>query len=202
MPVNKLDSSFITSLVESRERIVEEYEQVFKTPEYLEHFYLTNWKLLPLYSAEFGTTEEVEFFPSIKKFIEEFPEGLTLCEMAFSVIGYGDTEFHDEQWTRLKGFHRIHIPIKDVDQCSLFIKEDDGITHKYDYEVGNAYEFKNAYNSHKPCNMNENGNTRIFVMFDYIDTNENPDVPDELLFSKASRAKQEFTTPPNLLPPL
>ena len=207
MPVNKLDlskesNSWLNALVCDSQNIINEYETLIKDTEYVEHFYLDNWKLLPIYSFELGLHKEIKYFPHIKKFIENIPKELTLMAITFSIIGYGDTAFHAEKWTNFDGFHRIHFPLRDVGDSSLFVKEDDGDVHEYGYDVGNLYEFENPYNTHKPRNNNKSRKNRIFIMFDYINTIENPNVDFELVVAKNKRAIDEFIIPPNLLPPL
>ena len=198
MPVTKLNLlsdkfSFLKPLVDERETIVEEYNMVVNRNS-LNHFFISNWELLTLHYAEVGKTDACSYFSTITKFIETLPENIELSFLALSIINQGDTAFHQEYWTNVKGYYRIHIPLLNIDGASIDVIEDDGETHNYTYELGNAYQFKNPYNMHKPSNFNSG--ERLMLMFDLVDKNENPNLSEEELYSKYVIAHQEFTTPP------
>jgi hypothetical protein len=200
MPVTKLDLStkfsFLKPLVAGRNNIIDEYDTVntIVDGKILSHFYLSNWDLMTLHYAEVGMTETCSNFPTITKFIDRLPEHIKLSFLAVSVIRNGDTAFHQEYWTQVKGYHRIHIPILNIDNASIDVIEDDGETHNYTYELGNAYQFENPYNLHKPSNYNDD--VRLMLMLDFVDKNENPNLSEKELYSKYMNAHNEFTAPP------
>jgi|LWDU01.1.fsa_nt_gi hypothetical protein len=193
MPVSKLKLSFIQPLVDGREDIVDEFNSVVGG-DYLNHFFISNWNLLTLHYAEVGKTDNCQYFPTVGKFVDNLPDNIEISFLGVSVIKHGDTAFHQEYWTKVKGYYRIHIPLLNIDGASIDVIEDDGETHNYTYELGNAYQFENPYNMHKPSNYNKD--TRLMLMLDFVDTNENPNISVEELYSKYTSAHQEFTTPP------
>ena len=199
MPVNKLNLdlpkySYLKPLVDNRLKIVEEYNEMKTNPEYTNHFFVQNWNLLCLQNIREGVTDNIKNFPVISEFIDNLPDNKKMITLVVSVMKYGDTVWHAEEWTRERGFYRIHIPLNNVEGASIAVEEEGGEVINYTYELGNAYQFANPYDMHKPSNYNESGNTRLLVMIDLIDSDENPEVDDELLQSKYPI--EMFTTAP------
>ena len=197
MPVTKLDLSsekfsFLKPLVDGREMIVEEYNNMVNWHN-INNVYCPNWNLMCLQHASEGKTENIKNFPTISNFIDNTPNNILLSFIAISEIDYGDTGFHDEQWTKETGYIRIHIPLINIDGASIIVIEDNGEHITYTYELDNAYQFENPFNGHKPSNFNKDGERRLMLMVDLVDKNINPDINELNLFDKYLIAHQEFT---------
>lgn len=199
MPLIKLDPNtpkykYLKPLVGNRLDIVKDYNNMKSDPEIVKHFCITNWNLLNLYNVRDGIPESISNFPTIEKFINTLPENIELIMICISVMDYGDTVFHAEEWTNEKGYYRIHVPLNVVDGASIIVKEPDGNDVTYTYELDNVYQFENPYDFHKPSNFHKSGETRLLFMMDLIDRNENPDITKEQIAEKYPI--EFFTTPP------
>ena len=196
MPVIEVDVSdnkfgFLKTLVECREEIVNEYNQCIDI-DYTTNLFATNWDFVNLFHAKVGATDNLNQFPSISKFIKKVPKNIQISFIALSKIEYGDTGFHDEQWTKQKGYYRIHFPLDNIQGSSIFVVEDNGTTVEYRYELGKVYIFTNPYNSHKPNNFNENGGSRLMLLVDLVDKDENQDLDETELFDSYLAAHREL----------
>ncbi len=195
MPIIKLDLaderfSFLKPLVDRRKIIVDEYNKLvgintfpgtvneIQDVEYNHHYSKKNWKLLSLRNLREGINPLVSQFPTISNFFNKLPKNIELILFDISIMGYGDTIWHKEEWTKQNGFKRIHIPLNIVDGVSIDVSEIDGFVN-WVYEFDNAYQFTNPYNMHKPSNFNKKRITRILLMIDYIDRNETPDITED-----------------------
>ena len=193
MPFNKLDMSgkfsFLKLLVDNRTTIVDEYYR-HGDREVLRHFAINNWDLMTLHYAEVGITNEGEYFPTIIKFINNLPDNIKVSFLGISIIRKGTTAFHTEHWTKVNGYYRIHVPLLNIDGASIDVIESDGVTCNYTYELGNVYHYENPYDAHKPSNSHQDD--RLMILLDFVDTNENPDLSVEELYSKYASAHQEI----------
>ena len=201
MPLVKLDLSseefsFLKPLVDSREKIVEEHRDM-KESDRDHHFALANWSVVLLQCGS-DKFDAMSRFPTISKFSDNLPKKYLLAQMMISEIGYGSTAFHEEKWTELEGFHRIHIPLANFCGCSLDIVEDNDEVVNYTYGMGDVYNFENAYNMHMPSNFNDNGELRLMILLDIVDTDVNPDVDADELLKRYRIGEKEFTLPPPL----
>jgi len=176
MPVSKLNLederySFLKPLFDTKKEYINFYNTNLSSKGE------SNWTMLPLYAAHFKYTPEGNQFNNFKTYINSLPEHITPMLFTFSSIK-GKTNFHEESWTKREGFHRIHIPLRNVENCSLFIKEDDG-EKEYNYTTDHIYEFENPYNFHMPVS-NDNSD-RLFILFDYYNLKENPNITEKVI---------------------
>ena len=198
MPVSEVDLtnkkfSFLKPLVDGRNQIVNNYSSVIDN-EHISNFHFDHWKLMLLYTAENGNQKDTPNFPIIEKFINELPENIALSTVTISNLKFGDTAFHNEKWTKEDGFCRIQIPLHNFEGSSIFVVEDDGQIIEYFYELDNAYEFENPYNMHKPIHNGKDKSSRLMMLLDFVDTNENPNLSEESLFDFHRRGGPQWHT--------
>lgn len=187
MPVNKLNLedenySFLKPIFNDKKDYINFFDKRLSSKSQ------SNWTMLPLYAAHIKYTPEGNLFNNFKQYINSLPEHIIPMLFTYSLIK-GKTGFHEEHWTKRKGFHRIHIPLRNVENCSLFIKEDDG-EKEYNYTTDHIYEFENPYNFHMPVS-NDNSN-RLFVLFDYYNLKENSEITQKTIFEDLSYARKDF----------
>jgi len=171
MPVNKLNLederySFLNLFQQNKDKFIEEYDKSLADKA------ISEWSMIVLH-AGVDYTPNGKKFDVLKECFEKMPKHIQPLSLMFSVIK-GKTAFHQEPWTEKTGFHRIHIPLRNVDKCSLFIREQDNQTIEYKYDTKNIYEFVNPYNEHMPITTGDGD--RLFILFDYYNKQENPAV--------------------------
>jgi len=114
MPVNKLNLederySFLKPIFNDKKYYIDFFDRKLSSKG--KH----NWSQIPLYAAHVKYVGEGKKFNRFREYINSLPEHIIPVVFNYSLIK-GKTAFHEEHWTSTKGFHRIHIPLKNVEK--------------------------------------------------------------------------------------